>query len=777
MKNKMIPINEAEGIFYPAFDKNLCDDTQVDIEGGTIERLWDTLEFAGGREFTIHWSGEADLHRYDRVNCFITVPAKAVIRGEGVLDGKKVELFSVTCGDTAPLELKSKILKDLDSHKSLTEITFHIYSQMKKNMVLLSWIGGVNSRKEPELERRFHKKINPEWPGMLNFKKPGTVSGNLIFTREEAQELKKIILEDSKLKNILIKNAQCAMEIQPEELIREFAPVKEHLYRFVRVRDRGRACMENHILNLAVAGFILDEEKYSNLAARMILSLVQMKWFEGPSCCMEGSQFHHVCFTEDHTSSEICMALEFLEGIFTDEALAMILKRLEEAYELIKEKCKEPGYRNYMNQGIVGNRGAMLNACVLHQYQGGYEREIDECYQRHSRIIDQYLSEDGHCAEGIGYYEYSFQTSILLWHVYAKQSGRAFREVLPKRFKRSGRYVEAMLSSISPRGEKVPVNCTAPGDGGSTEISTMLLICMMMANGIRGGSGYLAERLKGAENLNLMQSFDLLFYLYYRRYVVAEKGTAEKRGEVLFQKEGLASYHFPGGKLLVLAERNPYTGHFHEDRGTVILEAEGKVLLPDLGTTNYANPLCLLMEKKEYHNLAYPKDLIMEVASKRGISAAREAAYHITKELRPEDMQTPQARIIYAHETGDGYAFEVETGMLYGKEITGTRTGNLNLEQKSLTITDCWEFREKHCVVVSYLSYSPWNLLGDSAVCRDMKIEFFAEQPLLMDQEKGMSDWKGTPVYVLHVVTQRQEKHKIESIIKWDARYAPCIWN
>lgn len=770
MKNKMIPINEAEGIFYPAFDKNLCDDTQVAIEGGTIQRLWDTLEFAGGREFTIHWSGEADLHRYDRVNCFITVPAKAVIRGEGVLDGKKVELFSVTCGDTAPLELKSKILKDLDSHKYLTEITFHICSKMIKNMVLLSWIGGVNSRKEPEIEHKFHKNMNPEWPGMLYLKKPGTVSGNLIFSLEDALKLKKIILEDSQLKSILIKNAECAMEIQPEEQILEFAPVKEHLYRFVRVRDRGRACMENHILNLAVAGYILEEEKYSNLSARMILSLVQMKWFEGPSCCMEGSQFHHVCFTEDHTSSEICMALEFLGGIFTDEALSMILKRLEEAYELINEKCREPGYRNYMNQGIVGNRGAMLNACALRQYRGGYEREIEECYQRHSRIIDQYLSEDGHCAEGIGYFEYSFQTSILLWHVYGKQTGRPFHEVLPKRFIRSGKYIEAMLSSISPRGEKIPVNCTALGDGGSTEISTMLLICMMMANGIRGGSGYLAERLKSAENLNYMQNFDLLFYLFYRKYAVTEASTAENKREVLFQEEGLASFQFPGGKLLVLAERNPYTGHFHEDRGTVILEVEGKVLLPDLGTTNYANPLCLLMEKKEYHNLAYPKDLMMEVSSKRGIAAAREAAYPITEELRSEDMQTPQARIIYARETEDGYAFEVETGMLYGKEIIGTRTGKLSLEQKSLSISDCWDFREEHCVVVSYLSYSPWKTLGNLAVCRDMKIEFHAEQPLLMDLETGMSDWKGAPVYVLHAITQRQKKHKLESIIVWDTQ-------
>lgn len=767
MKNQMISINAAEGIFYPAFDKNLCDDTQVSSLGGTMERLWDTLEFAGGREFTIRWEGEVDLHGYDQVICFITVPVKAVIRGEAVLDGEKVDLFSPACGAAAPLELKSNILKNPDSHKKLTGITLYITSEMKKNMVLLSWIGGVNSEKEPEIELPYQVKVDPKWPGMMQGEKAGDMSGSMIFTREEARELKKMIAENPKLKSILIKNAECAMQIKPESLIREFAPVKEHMYRFVRVRDRGRACMENHILNLAVAGYILEEEKYSSLSARMILSLAQMKWFEGPVCCMEGSQFHHVCFTEDHTSSEISMALEFLGGLFTDQAMELIAKRLEEAYELIREKCCEPGYRNYMNQGIVGNRGAMLNACQLQQYQGGYEGEIEACYQRHSRIIHQYLSEDGHCAEGIGYYEYSFQTSILLWHVYAKQTGRTFQEVLPKRFIRSGKYIEAIMSSISPAGDKIPLNCTGVGDGGSTIVSSMLLICMRMAGGIWGGDEYLKERLKNTENLTSMQNFDLLFYLYYRKCAVTGDPIAKRRREILFHQEGLASFQFPGGKLLVLAERNPYTAHFHEDRGTVILEADGKVLLPDLGTTNYANPVCLLMEKKEYHNLAYPLDLSMHVASRRGISAAREAAYPIREELKTEDMQTPEARIVYARETETGYVFKAETGMLYGNGITGTRTGVLNPEQKSLAVTDCWEFEDEHCVVVSYLSYSPWSIDGNTAVCRDMTIEFQAEKPLAMEVETGMEDWRGTPVYVLRGVTQRQKVHSIKSIINW----------
>ncbi len=45
ISNQIYRMNEAEGIFFPAFDKHICDDSQMSMEGGRIERIWDSLTF------------------------------------------------------------------------------------------------------------------------------------------------------------------------------------------------------------------------------------------------------------------------------------------------------------------------------------------------------------------------------------------------------------------------------------------------------------------------------------------------------------------------------------------------------------------------------------------------------------------------------------------------------------------------------------------------------------------------------------------------------------
>ena len=89
-----------------------------------------------------------------------------------------------------------------------------------------------------------------------------------------------------------------------------------------------------------------------------------MKWCEGPVCDMKDSKFHHVCFTEDHMLSEVTLAMGFLGGMFEDSARRRIADKIQKAWMIIKEKCREPGYRNFMNQGIVGCRGGASWSCL-----------------------------------------------------------------------------------------------------------------------------------------------------------------------------------------------------------------------------------------------------------------------------------------------------------------------------------------------------------------------------------------------------------------------------
>lgn len=764
MENQIYQLNQAEGIFYPAFDKYLCRDEQVSIDQGEIVRLWDSLTFRGGKHFTVHWSGRVTLGEYDHFLGFLSFPREAVLKATGIVDGQNMVLAEDVHGDEDPVEIKGKFEpaeKDFAEKQVLTDLFLELDSPSEHNVIILSWLGLFNSEREEELEKSV-PSWKEEWEEEIEKGHPGTIQDNLVLTPEEAKALKDLVGQEEKLQEFYRKNAEEAMKIDYRAIMREYAPRESGLYRFVRVRDRGRQSLEGPILNLAIAGYLLEEEAYSIHAARLILALIAMKWCEGPVCDMESSKFHHVCFTEDHMVSEVTLAMGFLGGILKESARKRIADKVEDAWKVIMEKCGEPGYRNFMNQGIVGSRGALLGAVYLQLQKGGFEKAIEECYERHTRIVNVYLTEEGHCAEGGSYFEYSFSTSILLWHVYAKYTGKSWQEVVPAAFRRAGRYQEALMSVNNRRGQRIAVNC----DGGN-EVSTLLLVFMTLVCEFPEGNNYLIARFEGEEVEQISKSFDMLFYQHYKEKVSLHPYYKPEREEISLPKSGLLTYRQGSTKLLVGAERNPYTGHFHEDRGQVVLQAEGETLLPDLGTVSYGNTKSLLMDKRQYHNLAFPSDLNMLVESEVGMKAAAAAAFPITEELTIEDMAVPEAKILSHEATTEGYSFCVETGMLFGPDVQGTREGSL--KENLLKLTDRWQFGEDHPLTVNFLSYDPWRIQedGKEAASGRMTLEVKSAQPARFELEEGMIDHHGREIHVLRIQAEAAKTQEVVSRLTW----------
>ena len=765
MKNKRIPLNQAEAIFYPAFDKYLCRDEQMTVEGGEKERLWDSLVFRGGRHMVLQWQGETELQGYDCFLGFIGIPMGAKVSGTAVVNGRKRTLFTSVRGEEAPLELKGALVEDRERENSglLTRISLDITSEQEQNVVVVSWLGLINSSIEVELEELV-PVWQEAWEQEIDGTRCGAIRNNLVLSAEEGKALRDQIKDDPGVRAAIRENAEAAMMLCVEETMREYAPAAPHHYRFTRVRDRGRESFEGKILNLAIGGYLLEEPAYSRQAARMILALIAMKWCEGPICDMAESDFHHVCFMEDHLLTEVCLAVGFLDGVIADSAMERIINKAEEAWRFVRSKCMEPGYRSFMNQGIVGNRGAMLGAAFLQLWRGGYEAYLTESYERHCAIIDNYLTPNGHCAEGGNYFEYSFTTSILLWHVYSAICRKPVAEVVPERFKRSGRYLAAILSANDRDGRRTPLNC-----GGGVLSSTLLLVFMTMICDFPEGNNYLISRFSGKRQEESSTSFDLLFYLFYRKQVELHPYYRPAEEDISFVEEGLLTYRNGSSRLMVSAERNPLTGHFHEGRGGIVLEAGGEILLPELGTTNYSNPLCLVMDKKEYHNLACPADLQMQVESRAGMEAAAEAAHPIVKELRREELEIPEARVLCSEMKPGQYRFRVATGMLYGDNIVGIREGVM--ERRCLALTDRWHFEKEnpHPVIITYLSYHPWSVDRSqaAAVSGSMALTVEAEGIWEFQTEEGMRDFDMRPVYVLRICSGAGTDHVIKSIIRW----------
>jgi hypothetical protein len=242
---------------------------------------------------------------------------------------------------------------------------------------------------------------------------------------------------------------------------------------------------------------------------------------------------------------------------------------------------------------------------------------------------------------------------------------------------------------------------------------------------------------------------------------------------------GLLSYKFNTGgkgKLLFLCERNPLTGHYHYDRGSFVLEANGKVLFPDLGTTNYSNMNAVFMKNREYHSTVYPLNDKMTVISKAGEEAAKMAGHNITEELTLDMLYTLEAKILFADETQNGVHFKANLAPLYSENVVcGTREGNLLVKEEGgiLELLDEWEFVGPDSVNANFVCYGEWEIFENSAkaMVDETKVEIsFAEESgneLSLEIDNTMTDYADRPVSILRVKTQKGKQAKLISKIKY----------
>ena len=158
IKNPVYYLNQAEGIFYPAFDKYLCKDEQIDIDQGEKIRLWDSLSFQGGTHYTIHWAGNVDVGSYDEFLAFLSFPRDASMKVTAVINGRPVFLTERSHGAENPVELKGSFHFQEKGEKLLTDLFLELDSPNERNVVILSWLGLSKSDCLEKIEKTISKK-------------------------------------------------------------------------------------------------------------------------------------------------------------------------------------------------------------------------------------------------------------------------------------------------------------------------------------------------------------------------------------------------------------------------------------------------------------------------------------------------------------------------------------------------------------------------------------------------------------------------------------------
>ncbi len=357
---------------------------------------------------------------------------------------------------------------------------------------------------------------------------------------------------------------------------------------------------------LSLAGYLCDRPDWSQLAARFLLAMAWTpNWFEGPQACFPGSDWHHVCFVESHNLLAAAFALQFVGDVLTDEGRQLVWRRVEEAWTLVDAKCVEPGYRWYMNQGIVFNSIRLAGAAALwrESKESRYRSQVEIAFRDHSQVLDNYLAADGHCCEGPHYFSYSMNAAMSAWMAYAAFQQKPLKEVLPKKFIQSGAYLEIMSSVLQPTGFHLPI-CAS-----ECEAWPLSVLSTLESDAT---ATFLKHRWDTQFQKQKFTAWDVCSLLPMRRRAKTTTKPVVHPG-ILGMASGLGSVRWSTptpGQLLLTAER-PSTGHYHYDRGGLLLEAAGRLLLVDPGMTNYSFPRCASMREPDWHNTAHPVGMRM----------------------------------------------------------------------------------------------------------------------------------------------------------------------
>lgn len=768
MDKKIRIINEAEGIFLPCFDMTINKTEEFSGSGCQIIQSWDSLRFeSASRKFSVCWNGCVKTGKYNELLFFITLPEYMLMSASANINGEEIKLFENCRGNgDGPGEPCGKIPKDA----KVSGITMQFETDgadLLKYEVNLSWIGLRCAEKVAEIT--FPKYDINSWEGSVNFNTKPFFEKNVYFSGETMAGIKEKLKkpEYAALAEAIRRDAAALENFEPETQIGRYMPVVKHVYRYVRIRDRGREVFFGKVFPLAAAGYLFDNPKWSALAARIIMSMVKCPcWFEGPQCRLEGSTWHHVCFTEFSAVTEILTSISFLGGMFTEKAKKEIIDAVQNGYKTVVKCCRENGYRKFSNQGIVESGGRMVGACGLY-YLGvkDYISEAEECYEEHKKMLENYIGNDGYCYEGPGYFQYSMENSINLWRAYALLKNVPVASIIPERIRKSVNYINAFLSTTDLCGSAMPFN-----NSHAERISDQILNFFANQFGWEKGKALIKNRSAEKDPNELIDVAGLLFAAADENKALECKDAENEAKEnkyYVFEKSGLGVFESEKTKFWFLCEGNPRTGHYHFDRGSVVLEYNNAKILADLGVTDYSNWISRYMNKEQYHNLAHPEGISMKLQSDIATISANEAGIGCRTVVSMKDFERPSARIKYIRKTENGISFSGDLTEIYPGVLSAVREGYYKTQKgiAELFICDEWLFDADMPLWVNFAAYAPWKIKEKSAsVCIggvQLKLEFNSEEKFGLEEDKSMRDSLLKQIYILRLKTEGRKVHKV----------------
>ncbi|MBT7298268.1 MAG: hypothetical protein HN849_02080 [Victivallales bacterium] len=417
------------------------------------------------------------------------------------------------------------------------------------------------------------------------------IPGGIYFGKADLPRIRELFLRGpaKRLGAGVLKSADGLLGARPEDHIGRYNPGANWVMARVGKRTYGLAA---NARRCALAYVISGEKKYADHARRTLLSLCRIEeWTDGPFARFpRGWGGYGNPFCEASVTYAAALAYDWAYPAFTPEERQEVEQAiLRKGVWWTYDKLKHSPSMLKMNQGVVFDSEIGCALLLLSALDPSLLPMQQQSAEWIWQGIEAYSLQDGASTEGVGYWNYTWNTAVKLLAALATRDPEGFRKRCPETVIRSMDWLAHMKSNGEERWVPVAVcdsRGAAPGPGVSALFAKYL------------GSetaAWFQQRSSGPpdEVAAFMWAHDT-------------PATAPKL---------IPSRHFRGAGYVFLREGFEYgdvlfgllatprvAGHYQHDRGAFMLEAFGEYLAMDPGMISYANPIHRSLSDSRLHN-------------------------------------------------------------------------------------------------------------------------------------------------------------------------------
>lgn len=607
-----IKINEAESIFetfydggesYPEHWKYSClPEYAVEANGaGEVSQGWASVNVVlyGKNEenrgpFYMERRCCLDIRDYDVFRMFATISANIRFRVVCCIDGVDTEVIATDGYDIA------KEYTGALSGSCITAIRMEFENKSGEDVMAgLVWLGLSNSAKEKKMLEE-ESPYTEQWEGCFEENPEPMPQTCIYFDEKELEEIRKKVQTDGfrKLMDTLRQEAREAMDIVPEKEIGTY--VHNNDRRWVRERDMGKPSLVSSMQKLAFVGIVDKDMDMLRMSCRMALSVAHCTYFcESIMGVMPGATWHHRSFTEESICKALVKVLDWAGGLLTwhgkniiyDSIIIKGLPRLD-------ADIKTMDYMWKMNQGAVFASGLVEINLALQKRYPRYSVRVEESERDLLTMWETYVQSDGGTSEGPAYWNYTAGSVMEAMYLLARYHGKPVEEYVPASVYATSKFAYAMLSDAGDY--YVPLNDAHPCAMYSPKVVNFLArINAGEIWKVKNNRFMESPQARAVKNdiMNLLiygQKYDLCSHTEEEEFInmpVTGHTTLRRQTPDL----GIVGLHAISGLITF--------GHAHGDKGSFILEADGKALLIDRGVCSYNNSYTHVIANSELHNV------------------------------------------------------------------------------------------------------------------------------------------------------------------------------